>query len=474
MIRDRIINILKSGFPFQLSNDQLKAIEIISDFITDKRTDSLMIIKGYAGTGKTTLVSGIIKVTESVKMKAVLLAPTGRAAKVLANYSGRSAFTIHKKIYRQRSSKDAFGEFVIDRNMHKDTIFIIDESSMLSNKMNDASIFGSGNLMEDLFTYVLNGKGCRLIFIGDEAQLPPVGFIESPALQPGELREYSRKIYITELKDVIRQNESSGVLINATHIRNNIQKINGSLPAFRIKDYPDIELIDGAELVDKISECYDKHGIDETIIITRSNKRANKYNEGIRRTVLWREEELSAGDHLMVVKNNYFWISEDDNYDTDFIANGDTAEIVKIHKYEEIYEFRFADVTLRFNDYSIEIRTKIILDTLYVEAPSLSAEDNRKLFYNILEDYSNIKGKRNQYTKVKENEFFNALQVKFAYAVTCHKAQGGQWKAVFIDQGYLVKDMINIDYLRWLYTAFTRTTDKLYLVNFSGKLFDFK
>jgi exodeoxyribonuclease V len=473
MIKDKIARQIQSFFPFDLTTGQLNAIQVLSEFIIDKDPLSAMIVRGYAGTGKTTLIGGLINVLENMKLQTVLLAPTGRAAKVLSGYTKRPAFTIHKKIYRQKSSNDAMGEFSLDRNLHKNTFFIIDEASMLTHQVPETTVFGSGSLLSDLFTYVLNGQNCRVVFVGDTAQLPPVGFNNSPALHVGHLLPFCPKVYETEMKDVVRQEAGSGILANATRIREAIVEGSETLPQIFIKDYPDIELLSGAELIEAIGDSYGKFGMDQTVVITRSNKRANKYNQGIRQAVLWKEEELAQGDILMVVKNNYYWI-QDDKDPIGFIANGDIAEIVRIHGYEELYGFRFADVTLRFMDYNdLEVKTKIILDTLMAETPSLPPEANKNLFYSILEDFADVKGKRNQYKKVRENGHFNALQVKFAYAVTCHKAQGGQWKSVFVDQGYLTEEMVNTEYLRWLYTSFTRATEKLYLVNFSEKLFSF-
>jgi len=470
MLTDHIKNIILEKLEFQPTIDQNNLIDGLSEFIMDNDSNSVLLIKGYAGTGKTTIISALVKAFKSLKIKSVLLAPTGRAAKVLSAFSKKAAYTIHKKIYKQKSSKDGFGVFVLDTNLHSNTFFIVDEASMISNS-GDNSIFGSGRLLDDLIKYVYNDKSCKLILIGDVAQLPPVRIEISPALETKQFDFYNLKVLEYNLRKVVRQKENSGILFNATNIRNLISEENYVFPKLELNEIADIEKVPGNELIEKISDSYDKSGYEDTIIITRSNKRANQYNKGIRNQILWREEEISVGDFLMVVKNNYFWIDESE--EIDFIANGDIAEILKIKKYEERYGFRFADVTLRLIDYSgLEIDCKIILDTLDINSAALSSDDNKQLFYNVLEDYQNENTKKKQYKGVKNDEFFNALQVKFSYAITCHKAQGGQWKNVFIDHGYVNEDMMNKEYLRWLYTAFTRPTEKLYLVNFDKRFFN--
>jgi exodeoxyribonuclease-5 len=445
----------------------------LSDFITEPDPDAVFILKGYAGTGKTTMLSSLVKTLSIFKFKSVLLAPTGRAAKVLTGYSGHAAFTIHKNIYRQQSSSDGMGRFVLNKNLFKDTFFVVDEASMVSNSNAEFSIFGSGRLLEDLIEYVYSGSNCRLILVGDTAQLPPVGLDVSPALSKIDLEFYDRKIFEYELTEVVRQDQDSGILFNATFIRNLITNGYYSPGYFHIKYKPfdDIRRLGGADLIEEISTCYNRFGLFETIVVTRSNKRANKFNEGIRSTILYKEADISVGDLLLIVKNNYFWLEA--NETIDFIANGDIAEIASIYKYEELYGFRFANVSLRLLDYpEIEFDCKIILDTLSIEAASLTSDQNRKLFDAVAEDYMEIKNKKKRWEKIKENPYFNALQVKFAYAVTCHKAQGGQWKAVFVDQGYVTEEMLNIEFLRWLYTALTRPTERLYLVNFNKEFFE--
>jgi exodeoxyribonuclease-5 len=401
-----------------------------------------------------------------------LLAPTGRAAKVLSVYSGKAASTIHKKIYRQKTQNDDFAEFVVDKNLHKNTLFIVDESSMISNSAFDNSPFGSGRVLDDLIKYVFEGVGCKLMLVGDTAQLPPVGLVLSPALDSSVLKSMGVDVVEIELTDVVRQSEKSGILHNATLLRNRINEKLTGYPKLELDNFNDIIRVSGTDLIEEIDSCYGKYGVENTIVVCRSNKRANRFNEGIRRSILWKEEELSTGDLLMVVKNNYYWLSEEDKQYTDFIANGDIVEITRIRKHKELYGFRFADVTVRFLDYpELEIDVNIILDTLTSETASLSKEQNSKLFYSVMEDYSDLKTKREKIKAIKENMYFNALQVKFSYAVTCHKAQGGQWNSVFVDQGWLKDDMLDVEYLRWLYTAFTRPMEKLYLVNFNKEFF---
>jgi exodeoxyribonuclease-5 len=358
---------------------------------------------------------------------------------------------------------------VLDKNLHSRTLFIVDEASMLSSEMQESSLFGSGCLLDDLMEYVYNGKACKLILVGDTAQLPPVGLDNSPALVASAMKRYSETIFEQELTDVVRQKESSGILINATRIRQKIDDGDYSVPFLNTSEMKDFCRVSGSDLIDRIGDSYDHFGIDETIIISRSNKRANKFNQGIRNSILWREEELVPGDLLMVVKNNYFWLKEDLEFD--FIANGDIMEVVKIYKYQELYGYRFVDCTVRLLDYNVEIDTRLMLDVLNEESAALSPEKNRELFYRILEDYGDLKPRKKQFDHVKSNEFFNAIQVKYAYAITCHKSQGGQWKSVFVDQGYITEERIDLEYMRWLYTAVTRATEQVYLVNFPDFFF---
>jgi exodeoxyribonuclease-5 len=470
MLKNHIARLMQQQLGYDPTPGQERLIDLIASFVTDSHPDNSLLIKGYAGTGKTTIISALVNTMDSLGQKTILLAPTGRAAKVLAHYSGKNAFTIHKKIYRQRSSKDAFGTFALDRNLYSDTLFLVDEASMISNQLVEKNVFGTGRLLDDLIQFVKNDQRCRLILVGDTAQLPPVHTSLSPALEKTQLQLYFSSVEEFELSDVIRQSKQSGILVNATQIRNSIIRNKPELPMLKTSGFTDIRMITGNDLQESLSQCYDRDGIENTILICRSNKRANKFNEGIRKQILDRESELTQGDLLMVVKNNYYWLTESENID--FIANGDIVKILKIRKLQEIYGFRFADALVELADYGITMETKLWLDTLAVEAPALSQEDNRKLFYAIMEDYGDLKSQKSQFEKVKSNAFFNALQVKFAYAVTCHKAQGGQWKNVFIDIGYFQQSQLDIDFLRWLYTAFTRATQKLYLVNFPETMID--
>lgn len=473
MIKKHIQSEILNNLGKTPTNDQLELSSKFADFVTTSDCDAVFVLKGYAGTGKTTMVSSLVKTFTKFKFRSVLLAPTGRAAKVLSGYAGQNAYTIHKSIYRQQTSSDGMGRFVLNKNLFKDTFFIVDEASMVPNANSESSIFGSGRLLEDLIEYVYSGSNCRLILVGDTAQLPPVGLDISPALSRNDLEYYDRNLFEYELTEVVRQDENSGILHNATFIRNMITGGNYASGYFHLeyRDFDDVRRIGGADLIEEISTCYNRFGLFETIVVTRSNKRANKFNEGIRSTILYKEAEISVGDLIMVVKNNYFWLEE--NEKIDFIANGDIAEITSIYKYEELYGFRFANVCLRLVDYpDIEFDSKIILDAISIESASLTSEQNRRLFDAVSEDYLDIRSKKKRWEKVKANPYFNALQVKFAYAVTCHKAQGGQWKAVFVDQGYLTEEMLNVEFLRWLYTAVTRPTERLYLVNFNKEFFE--
>jgi len=470
-MRDTIIyNNLCKNLGNTPTDDQSSSLKKIAGYICDNNNDVIFLMTGYAGTGKTSVISSIVKTLDLLRMRSVLLAPTGRAAKVLASYAGRQAFTIHKKIYRQKSSKDGLGSFSLDRNLHKDTFFIVDEASMVSNSSGDSSLFGSGRLLNDLIEYVYSGTDCKLILVGDTAQLPPVGSTLSPALDPILLGEYGFGLISCELKQVVRQSETSGVLMNATRVRLQVAECDLVHPSIDCLNYKDTIRITGEELIDEISTAYGTCGMEGTIIVVNSNKQANRYNQGIRNRIFFREEEISTGDMVMVVKNNYFILDEEDD-GAGFIANGDIAEVKKIRKYEERYGFRFADMVLKFPDYNLEVEAKVMMDVLHLDTPALPSEKNKELYQNILADYINIKTRRKQFEAVKSNPYFNALQIKFAYAVTCHKAQGGQWERVFIDQGMFNRNEITIDYLRWFYTALTRSTDKVYLVNFSEDWF---
>jgi exodeoxyribonuclease V len=473
MIRDTIIfGSLCKNLGYNPTDDQSDAFRKIASFICDNSNDNIFLLTGYAGTGKTSIISSVVRTLDLLRMRSVLLAPTGRAAKVLASYSGRSAFTIHKKIYRQKSMKDGMGSFVLDRNLHRDTYFIVDEASMVSNGSGDSLLFGSGKLLDDLIEYVYSGNDCKLILAGDTAQLPPVGSVISPALDPSILGEYGFGLIACELRQVQRQSQASGVLMNATRIRLQIAENNLSNPRFDCLNFTDTVRIGGNDLIEEISSSYGSCGLEGTIVVVNSNKQANRYNQGIRNRIFFRDEEIGSGDMVMVVKNNYFIIEEEDE-GIGFIANGDIAEVKRIRKYEERFGFRFADMTLRFPDYNLELESKVMLDVLHLDTPALPAERNRELFQNILADYLNIKTRKKQYEAVRNDPYFNALQIKFAYAVTCHKAQGGQWARVFIDQGMFNRQDVSVEYLRWIYTALTRSTDKVFLVNFSDDFFDY-
>ena len=465
MIKNYLGQQIEANFSYKPTLEQENAIKKLAQFLFSPQNDEVFLLKGYAGTGKTSLVGALVKTLYQLEQKCVLLAPTGRAAKVFSHYAGYPAYTVHKKIYRQRSFSNETDNFSVNDNLHQHTLFIFDEASMIANEGLSGSMFGTGRLLDDLIQYVYAGIGCRLLLIGDTAQLPPVGEEESPALSADALKGYGLIVHEALLTEVVRQMNDSGILWNATELRRYIAEEDYfTLPPIRVEGFPDVKVVNGNELIETIGECYDKVGMDETIVVCRSNKRANIYNKGIRNTILYREEELESGDWLMVAKNNYFWAEQ--CKEMDFIANGDIAEVRRVRREREMYGFRFADVTLRFPDYDeMELDVTVLLDTLHTDSPALPKEMNDKLFYSVLEDYVDITTKRERMKKMKADPYYNALQVKYAYAVTCHKAQGGQWKRVFLDQGYMTEDMLSPDYFRWLYTAFTRATETLYLVN---------
>ncbi len=470
MKKEAFKNLLIKSLGFDLTKSQEITAELLSEFYVDKNTNQIFLLRGYAGTGKTTLIAAFVKSLIISGIKVVLLAPTGRAAKVLSSYSGYPAYTIHKWIYRQQSQSDGMGLFVLNKNLSKNTVFIVDEASMLNNTSGDDSSFGTGRLLEDLLQFIAEGENCRLMLVGDDAQLPPVRLDISPALDKAVLKSYGYEVTEITLNEVVRQAVDSGILSNATSLREMLDGKRVTVPKFNIIGFQDIVKLSGAELVETLETSYGRVGMDETIVISYSNKRANKYNQGIRNQILWREEELSAGDLLMVVRNNYFWVET--LQDINFIANGDIVEVVRIRGTKDLHGLRFADVTIRLNDYQKqELDVTIMLDTLTIEGPSLSAEKSKDLYNSVSLDYEQITNKRTKAKQIKNDPYFNALQVKFAYAVTCHKAQGGQWKNVFIDQGFFREDMISREYLRWLYTALTRATEKVYLVNFAKEFF---
>ena len=530
MIHDELTYRIRQALGLVPTAEQEQAISLFAQFMTDRDEQVVMILRGSAGTGKTTLAAAVVKALAALNQKLILLAPTGRAAKVFSLYAGHPAYTIHRRIYRQKSAGD-LSAFNLNANLNRDTLFVIDEASMISNQGFGESAFGSGFLLDDLMQFVYNGQNCRMLLIGDKAQLPPVGEEESPALMAGVLRGYGMKVYECDLNQVLRQSEESGILWNATRIREYLSRSEeggvwsentpaaGSVldsnltphstlltPRIRINGFPDVAIVPGDELIESLSSSYRQVGMDETMVITRSNKRANIYNQGIRNMVLDREDELCRGDQLMIVKNNYFWIdkftvlSEEsapsgradglqftDDYSAasqglsskstvnckpstvnkiSFLANGDRAVVQRVRNIHELYGFRFAEVTMTFPDYDdYELTATVLLDTLTSEAPALTREQQEQLFNAVMEDYADIPVKADRIKKLKTDRYYNALQVKFAYAVTCHKAQGGQWAHIYLDQGYMTDDMLTPDYIHWLYTAFTRATEKLFLVN---------
>lgn len=508
-------------FGFTPTHDQLNALETFARFLADREQNCVMVMRGSAGTGKTSLAGAMVRTFTRLGQKLLLMAPTGRAAKVFAVNSGHTAFTIHRKIYREKSYSGIGGQFNLNDNMHKNTLFMIDEASMIGRGGGMTSDFGTGDLLSDLVQFVYNGQNCRMLLVGDCAQLPPVGEEEAPALHAEVLEAMGLKVYECDLREVLRQSQDSGILVNATYIRSltpgpsprrgeaqlesdcglidsNMSEsrlnssfsprrgevqlqsnsrldfsefscdnlLNVGLPRIRFKGFADIVMVPGDELVERISSSYADVGMDETMVVTRSNKRANVYNQGIRATVLDREDELCTGDLLMVVKNKYLDKPQGDHGQLAFIANGDRVKVQRVRNIRELFGFRFADVWLQFPDYDdFEMQQTVILNTLTTEAPALTHEQQEQLYEAVMEDYADIPLKRDRMAKLKQDEYFNALQIKYAYAVTCHKAQGGQWAHVYIDQGYMTDDMLTPDYIHWLYTAFTRATEKLFLVN---------
>ena len=508
-------------FGFTPTHDQLNALETFARFLADREQNCVMVMRGSAGTGKTSLAGAMVRTFTRLGQKLLLMAPTGRAAKVFAMNSGHTAFTIHRKIYREKSYSGIGGQFNLNDNMHKNTLFMIDEASMIGRGGGMTSDFGTGDLLSDLVQFVYNGQNCRMLLVGDCAQLPPVGEEEAPALHAEVLESMGLKVYECDLREVLRQSQDSGILVNATYIRSltpgpsprrgeillqsdsglidsnmGESRLNSSLsprrgevqlqsdsgldfsefscdnllkvglPRIRFKGFADIVMVPGDELVERISSSYADVGMDETMVVTRSNKRANVYNQGIRATVLDREDELCTGDLLMVVKNKYLDKPQGDHGQLAFIANGDRVKVQRVRNIRELFGFRFADVWLQFPDYDdFEMQQTVVLDTLTTEAPALTHEQQEQLYEAVMEDYADIPLKRDRMAKLKQDEYFNALQIKYAYAVTCHKAQGGQWAHVYIDQGYMTDDMLTSDYIHWLYTAFTRATEKLFLVN---------
>mgnify|MGYP000751862827 CR=1 FL=1 len=458
-------------FPYQPTQKQDELLNRLTNFIFDKNNDALFLLKGYAGTGKTTIISTVVNSLWQTGQKAVLLAPTGRAAKVISGYSKKQAFTIHKKIYFPKKQENSGVSFVMQPNKHTNTIFIVDEASMISDARQNSKLFENGSLLDDLIQYVYSGKNCKIVFIGDTAQLPPVKLTISPALEADRLSfDFNKEVTEIELDEVVRQEEGSGILANATDLRVLIQS---EITDFQFDvNYPDIiRLEDGYDIQDAITTAYDGDiGVEETAFIVRSNKRANQYNDQIRTKIRGQENEISTGDYVMVVKNNYFWLK--DSSSAGFIANGDICEVMRINTIKELYGFKFAEVEVRMIDYPDmkPFETVLLLDTLSSETPSLSYEESNKLYEAVKEDFADEKSKYKQFMGIKKNKYFNALQVKFSYAMTCHKSQGGQWKTVFIEQPYL-PDGPSVEYLRWLYTAVTRAQEKLFLIGFKDEYF---
>ena len=479
MVVDELKYKILQQFGFPPTLEQANALDVFARFLTDRNPQVVMILRGSAGTGKTSLSGAIVRTLQSIRQKVMLLAPTGRAAKVFSLNSGTPAYTIHRRIYREKSFSGVDGQFNLNDNLFTDTLFMVDEASMVANMGLGGMNFGSGCLLDDLVHFVYQGRNDRLMLIGDKAQLPPVGEEESPALNAAMLQGYGLTVYECDLNEVLRQSEQSGILYNATMIRQMITHDDiTQLPKIRFTGFSDIKPMPGSELIEALADSYHHVGLDDTIVVTRSNKRANIFNQGIRNMVLDREEELSQGDILMIVKNNYYWMEEErkkikekdnqvpSNDIPAFLANGDRAKVLKVRRRIDLYGFRFATLLLQFPDYgNYELEATVLLDTLTSEAPALTHEQQEQLFHQIEEDYQDVPLKADRMKAIRQDQFYNALQVKFAYAVTCHKAQGGQWAHVYVDQGYMTDDMLTPDYIHWLYTAFTRATEMLYLVN---------
>ena len=488
MIADELKYRVRGAFGYEPTREQQQAIDVFATFMADSRMMPVMVMRGSAGTGKTTLAAAIVRALRSLEQQQVLLAPTGRAAKVFSLYAGSAAYTIHRRIYRQKSLE---GGFELGYNNAKDTLFIVDEASMVS-------LNGEGrSLLDDLISYVYNGRNCRMMLIGDQAQLPPVGEEESPALMAPVLRSYGLHVYECTLNEVLRQSQESGILYNATEVRWLMYDGRCELPQVHLQGFTDIHVVPGDELIETLASSYSEVGLDETLVVTRSNKRANIFNQGIRNQILGREEELTTGDQLMVVKNNYYWVAQSPKFfdhsqsvalrigddrglnngspsgpqppnlgGMSFIANGDMCVVRRVRNVHEQHGFRFAEVTMTFPDYDdYELTATVLLDTLTSEAPALTRDQQEELYNKVMEDYADIPRKADRMKALKEDRYYNALQVKYAYAATCHKAQGGQWAHIYVDQGYMTDDMLTVDYLHWLYTAFTRATEKLYLIN---------
>ena len=492
MIIDELKYKILQQFGYSPTPEQAHALDVFAQFMTDPNPHSVMILRGSAGTGKTSLSGAIVRTLKAIRQKVMLLAPTGRAAKVFSLSSGVPAYTIHRRIYREKAFAGVDGQFNLNDNLYTDTLFMVDEASMIANMGLGGTTFGSGCLLDDLIQFVYQGHNDRLLLIGDKAQLPPIGEEESPALHAAVLEGYGLKVYECDLNEVLRQSQQSGILYNATMIRQMITHDDiTQLPKIHFSGFSDIKEMPGSELIEALADSYHHVGLDDTIVVTRSNKRANIFNQGIRNMVLDREEELSQGDILMIVKNNYYWTEKErkklevrseelgvkasatdvnhkvqSNEIPSFLANGDRAKVLRVRRRIDLYGFHFATLLLQFPDYdNYELEATVLLDTLTSEAPALTHEQQEMLFHQVEEDYQDISLKADRMKAIRNDKFYNALQVKFAYAVTCHKAQGGQWAHVYVDQGYMTDDMLTPDYIHWLYTAFTRATEMLYLVN---------
>ncbi|MBP8790459.1 MAG: AAA family ATPase [Breznakibacter sp.] len=473
MLANYIIEKIKSNFSYEPTPSQHNVITGMASLLTSEAVRPVMIINGYAGSGKTALMASFCAVAQELEVALTLMAPTGRAAKVLSGFTGLPAHTIHKSIYRQDVAMDYNSGFSLNFNRDAGAVFIVDEASMISNAPTGETDFGTGRLLEDLLDFVFSRKNCKLILMGDSAQLPPVGSDIGPALDENYLRQYGVDVQSFFLTDVVRQQQESGILKNSLLLRQLIFQDPpvAGYPKFDLKNAPDVERIGGADLIETLSGCYDRYGVENTLVVTRSNKRANQYNQGIRNTVFYKEEAITRGDYLMVMKNNYYWLREEKK--GDFIANGDIAEIARINGYAELYGHRFADVSLCFVDQeNREVDVKILMDTINSDLPKLTHQEEEQFYRTVMEDYQDLTSARKKLESIRENQWYNALQVKFAYALTCHKAQGGQWDAVFVDLGYITEEMLDVNFYKWLYTAITRAGTKLYLVNFKEEFFE--
>lgn len=470
-----IQNLLTQQFVWSPTQQQQESFALLEEFLTTFHPSTCFLLKGYAGTGKTTIISALVNILPTLRKRSVLLAPTGRAAKVMSHYSKRKALTIHKKIYRKKTAATLELDFTLAENLHENTLFIVDEASMIADS---AEQFFSRSILEDLIRYVQSGDNCCLMLVGDTAQLPPVGMLESPALDPDHLEaNYHLRTFHYELREVVRQQKASGILYNATQVRDDIQleKQEASLPfpQFHTKGFGDIFRMNGDRLLEGLHYSYDHFDMENTIVICRSNKSANLYNQHIRNQILFRDEEITGGDLVMVVRNNYYWLQQHDEKNTGFIANGDMAKVRKVSNIHEQHGFRFADISLEFiDDDELEpVLCRVLLDSLHVDAPNMPYEQQQRLYESIALDYADIPTRKDRLDAIKKDPYYNALQIKFAYAITCHKAQGGQWPCVFVDQGYLNDEMLNTEFLRWLYTAITRAREQLFLVNFNPKFY---